>query len=177
LSPEPLAPAPPTVPAARPPPSPLQNGTPRLQRLADDARDVIFRTRIEPPQVLEYVSPSVAALTGYSPEEFYRDPGLAVRIVHPDDRPIVSNLQNAGSEGLVIRWLHRSGRQLYVEPRVVLERDAQGVPCAVEGIVRDVTARVLAEEALRESSARLRSVFATMAEGVLFYDAGGRLVD
>jgi PAS domain S-box-containing protein len=127
--------------------------------------------------VLEYVSPGVATLTGYSPEEFYRDPGLAMRIVHPDDRPIVSNLQNAGSEGLVIRWLHRSGRQLYVEPRVVLLRDAQGVPCAVEGIVRDVTARVLAEEALRESSARLRSVFAAMAEGVLFYDADGRLVD
>ncbi len=77
----------------------------------------------------------------------------------------------------MVRWLHRSGRQLHVEPRVVLVRDAQGVPCAVEGIVRDVTARVHAEEVLRESSARLRSVFAAMAEGVVFYDLGGRLVD
>ncbi|MBI2306652.1 MAG: PAS domain S-box protein [Rhodocyclales bacterium] len=33
-----------------------------------------------------YVSPSCLRVTGYSPIEFISDPGLFVRIVHPDDR-------------------------------------------------------------------------------------------
>lgn len=178
MSPEPAPPAPASAPVPHAPPADLPEGDARRFRLLPEgARDVLFRSRIGPPQVLEYVSPGVAALTGYSPEEFYRDPGLAERILHPEDRPLVSDFRSAGHDGLVLRWLHRSGRQIYIEPRVVLVRDAEGVPFAVEGIVRDVTAQVLAEQALKESSARLRSVFAAMAEGVVFYDAGGRLVD
>ena len=78
---------------------------------------------------------------------------------------------------MVVRWLHRDGRIVHVEPRAILVRDGDGRPVAVEGTLRDVTARVSAEEALRESEARLRSVFAAITEGVLVFDAQGRVVD
>ncbi|MBJ6727694.1 hybrid sensor histidine kinase/response regulator [Geomesophilobacter sediminis] len=35
---------------------------------------------------LQYVSPSALEVTGYPAEEFVKDPGLAIRIVHPEDR-------------------------------------------------------------------------------------------
>jgi PAS domain S-box-containing protein len=34
---------------------------------------------------MQYVSPSCEEITGYRPEEFQRDPGLLLRIVHPED--------------------------------------------------------------------------------------------
>lgn len=38
-----------------------------------------------------YVSPSCERITGYGPDEFVNDPGLLVKIVHPDDHSTVVN--------------------------------------------------------------------------------------
>ena len=137
---------------------------------------MLFRIRIGPPPAFDYVSPAVEALSGYPPEEFYRDPELGQRIVHPDDRPRAGLLE-ATRDGQVVRSIHRDGHVVHIEPRANMVRDEAGGPVAVEGILRDVSVRVQAEEALRESEARLRSVFAAMAEGVLVFDDQGRVVD
>jgi len=148
-----------------------------LRHLTENARDVLFRVRLGPPRVYEYVSPAVAAMVGYHPEDFYRDPELGTRIVHPADRHLVGDKGPAPTleDEVVVRWLHRDGRVVHVEPRLVVIRDERGEPVAVEGIVRDVSAAIRAEEALRESECRLRSVFSAMAEGVLIFDGDGRL--
>jgi PAS domain S-box-containing protein len=155
--------------------TPLQDSAALLRLLTDNARDVLFRIRIGPPPTFDYVSPAVEAVSGYPPEEFYRDPGLGQRVVHPDDRAGLDLLDSL--RGRVVRWIHRDGHVVHIEPRANMVRDEAGAPVAVEGILRDVSVRVQAEEALRESEARLRSVFAAMAEGVLVFDDQGRLVD
>ncbi|HYD39998.1 MAG TPA: PAS domain S-box protein [Anaeromyxobacter sp.] len=150
-----------------------------LRLLGESAPDVLFRIRAGSPPAFEYVSPAVAGVTGYSAEEFYADPELGLRIVHPDDRHLAADpsLVESRPEGQVIRWVRKDGRVVHVESRGTVLRDATGAVIAFEGIVRDVTARVRAEEALRESEARLRSVFAAMAEGVVIFDTEGRIVD
>ena len=37
-----------------------------------------------------YISPSCERISGYSPDEFFKDPGLLERIAHPEDRKLVS---------------------------------------------------------------------------------------
>jgi PAS domain S-box-containing protein len=150
-----------------------------LRLLVENARDILFRIRLGPPPAFEYVSPAVEAVTGYTPSEFYDDPTLGQRIVHPGDAHLATDPSSVerAPEGLVIRWLRKDGRVIHVESRGVVFRDRAGAPVAFQGIVRDVTARMAAEAALREGEARLRSVFAAMGEGVLIYDAAGRLVD
>jgi PAS domain S-box-containing protein len=152
---------------------------PLLRLLTENARDVLFRIRLGPPPTFEYVSPAIEAVTGHAPEEFYRDPGLGVRIVHPDDRALAADPARIELQpgGATLRWVRKDGGVVHVESRGIVIRDARGAPVAFEGIVRDVTARVRAEEALRESEARLRSVFAAMAEGVVICDAEGRIVE
>jgi PAS domain S-box-containing protein len=151
----------------------------RLFRLlTHNARDVLFRARLVPSLAFEYVGPAITDMCGHAPEEFYRDPGLAQRMVHPDDRHLVADLPaSAVLEGLVLRWVHRDGHVVYTEPRSIVISDQAGVPIAIEGVVRDVSARVRAEEALRENERRLRAVVSALAEGVLFFDAEGRVAD
>jgi len=55
---------------------------------------------IDPEGHYRYVSPSVERITGYSPKEFLKDPGLLEKITHPDDREIITNhLQNDLKDG------------------------------------------------------------------------------
>ena len=57
--------------------------------LAENALDLIYLYSIIPERKFEYVSPAVTRVTHYYTEEFYDDPDLVVKIVHPDDLPIL----------------------------------------------------------------------------------------
>jgi PAS domain-containing protein len=59
----------------------LSESEERFRLMAENARDVIFRYRLESMLGYEYVSPSVQTLTGYAPEEFYADPNLAISLI------------------------------------------------------------------------------------------------
>jgi PAS domain S-box-containing protein len=54
-------------------------------------------------------------------------------------------------------------------------RDAQGRIYGVAGIVTDISERKRAEEQLRESEEKLRSVMESMSEGVVVFDATGKI--
>jgi len=58
------------------------------------------------------MSPAVTVLTGYTPEDFYADPGLAFRLAHPEDRLEQARAFTAGTDGrtLTLRWIRRDGR-------------------------------------------------------------------
>ena len=131
----------------------------RYRRLAEHAPDVIFRYEIDPRPGFVYVNPSIAAVTGYAPEEFYADRGLAANIVHPDDRSLfAAALADDMPDGrtLTLRWMHRTGGIVWIEQRLVPVRDDTGRTSAVEGIARDVTERRRMEAALRRTNEDLR---------------------
>jgi PAS fold len=69
----------------------LRNAEQCYRRLMENARMLSTVTNCIRP-VFTYVNPVVRAITGYSPDEFYMDPDLAVRMAHPDDRPLVETL-------------------------------------------------------------------------------------
>ncbi|MEZ4837507.1 MAG: PAS domain-containing protein, partial [Caldilineaceae bacterium] len=122
---------------------------------------MIYRFRYQPAPGYEYVSPSAIRLTGYSPEDFYDDPMLGVRLVHPDDHryldpPITDAVGGAGP--LLIRWLHKDGRVLWIEQRNVIIYDDDGQMLALEGIARDVTKRVKNEMQIRQQAAREEAI-------------------
>jgi CubicO group peptidase (beta-lactamase class C family) len=55
--------------------------------LAQHGRDLIYRYRLRPVPEYDLVSPAVLDLTGYTPEEFYADPELGLKLVYLEDRP------------------------------------------------------------------------------------------
>jgi PAS domain S-box-containing protein len=150
----------------------------RFRQLAEHSRDVVYRIRLWPDRVYEYVSPSVTALTGYTPEEHYADPELGLRYVHPDDRHLLEEADSGSrspEEPLLIRWIRRDGSLMWTELRGWLVRDATGRPIAAEGASRDVTKNVLAAEALAASERRFRSMLENIDVPASAVDTDGRI--
>ena len=70
---------------------------------------------------------------------------------------MVDVLREAGKDEIeVFRLRRKDGNEVWVEDHGRLVYDAQGNVLYHEGILRDITARVKAEKALRESEERHR---------------------
>ncbi|NMC34091.1 MAG: PAS domain S-box protein, partial [Veillonellaceae bacterium] len=116
----------------------------KFRRLAEKAPDLIYRMSL-PEGKYEYVSPASEALTGYAPKDFYADPTLITRLIHPGWQEYLRQQFTALLEGNVpstyeYRIIDRAGRNRWVNQRNVLVRDGSGNPVAIEGIVTDITA-------------------------------------
>ncbi|MFZ5818785.1 MAG: PAS domain S-box protein, partial [Chloroflexota bacterium] len=151
----------------------------RFHRLVDNAQDLIYRYRLIPPVGFEYVSPSATAITGYTPEEHYADPELGLKLVHPEDRPLLDAATRGEiplDQPLTLRWLKKDGSIIWTEQRNVLVLDSSGNPLAIEGIARDITERKRAEEALRESEERYRDIFNGVQDAIFVETFDGTIL-
>ncbi|WP_437923623.1 PAS domain S-box protein [Sorangium sp. So ce291] len=85
------------------------------------------------------------------------------RLLHPDDRDAVwaqveSALRGEADYSCEFRIIDASGRERWVYSRALVQRDREGRPLRMTGVLGDITARKLAELALRESEARFRNM-------------------
>jgi PAS domain S-box-containing protein len=133
----------------------------KFRLLADNARDIIFRYRIEPSRGFEYVSPSVEAALGYRAEMLYSDPAFVDGLVHPDDPAIFPVEPDAVPASDLVQGRLRAADGRWVPLEVHLARPPDDTPgvVTVEGVARDVSHRERTESELR----RLNRVLRTMS--------------
>jgi len=132
----------------------LQESEERFRRLMENLPDVVYRFRIVPTPAYEYISPAITRLIGYTPEDHYANPALGLDLIIPEDRPSLQTITDSAfslKDPLTLRWLHRDGHVVWTEHRISPVNDASGNLVAVEGVIRDVTYRVRAEEALSQA--------------------------
>jgi PAS domain S-box-containing protein len=129
----------------------------RFRLLAEHAQDIIFRYRREPESVVEYLSPAVENIVGYSPDELYANPELVFSLVEPEDRPLFeATWRFSDPAPLTVRWRRRDGGLVYLEQRAAAIREPDGTVIAVEGILRDTTERILADQERHRLEHQLR---------------------
>ncbi|MEZ4736408.1 MAG: PAS domain S-box protein [Caldilineaceae bacterium] len=141
--------------------SDLQIYRDHLRGILDTMEDALSSLSL-PDRQLIYASASFERVLGYPPQRFLADPLFFQQVVHPDDLPLaLTAMQTVFDTGFVelehrmflpdgsLRWLHR---------RAWINYDAQGRPIRLNGSARDITARKLAEDALRQSETYLRSL-------------------
>ena len=63
-----------------------------------------------------------------------------------------------------------SGVPRYLESVITLVRDAEGAPTGARGVVRDITERVQAEQAMRESEERYRALVEQSLDGIFLVE-------
>jgi PAS domain S-box-containing protein len=140
----------------------------RLRMLAEQAQDIIFRYRCTHPHGFDYLSPIVTTITGYTPTEFYGDPDLFLRMLHPESRPLFEMFRQdpaSFEEPMILHIIRRDGSEGWLEQRHWVVFDDEGVLLAVEGIILDITQRKQSEEELQqawlaaEAAARAKSQF------------------
>jgi PAS domain S-box-containing protein len=113
------------------------------------------------------------AITGWTPQDWYAAPRPWLQRLHPDDRArvearVMEHLESR-TESVELEYRIRcadgSWRWILDRGRVVA-RDGQGRPVRVTGTSMDIDARKRAEEALRQSELRYRTV-GEFAEGFI----------
>jgi diguanylate cyclase (GGDEF)-like protein/PAS domain S-box-containing protein len=128
----------------------LRRSEERFRLLAENAQDFIFRYRLQPDSGFDYVSPACTAITGYRPDELYADPELIFEMVEAQHVEMMRDLGHAPSlrQSWDVQVRRKDGTAIWVEQRLSIITDDADHILAVEGIVRDASARKEAEDRL-----------------------------
>ncbi|GMA97962.1 hypothetical protein PIPA1_07620 [Pelosinus sp. IPA-1] len=123
----------------------LANKETQYHLLAENAADIIYSYQIFPKAKIEYISPSVLLLTGYSPDEYYSNNNLVFDLIHPDDHCLledfIHNLPISIESPLTLRLVRKDKTTLWIEQKCAPTYDTNGGFTALQGIIRDVTTR------------------------------------
>ncbi|MGZ8629843.1 MAG: PAS domain-containing protein [Actinomycetota bacterium] len=130
----------------------LREAEERYRSLVEQLPAVIYVDALDEQVTARYVSPQYERLTGFTPEERLADPGLWMRILHPDDRDRVvaeSNRTNETGEAYDVehRIVRKDGRIVWVQDHAFLV-ETPGGERVWQGVLTDITDRKVIEEAL-----------------------------
>ena len=152
----------------------------RYRTLVEQLPAVTFMAALNGEDNELYVSPQIESLLGFSQEEWLGDPILWYRQLHPDDRvrwhtEFARTCASAEHFRDEYRFIARDGRVVWVHGEAQVIRDEAGDPLYLQGIAFDITERKWAEQALRESEERTRTILDTAFDAYVGMDAEGRI--
>ncbi len=123
-----------------------------------------------------YTSPSCFDITGYTPEEYYSDPELKFKIIHPNDLPKVKEHYQCRSEisedetSFEYRVIARNGDEKWISHYCRRFRDKKTNKFIFRSSNRDITQKQIWENELRETQARLSLATQSADIGIWDYD-------
>ncbi len=144
-----------------------------------ETRHIIFTLDLKGN--VTYLSPSVTAIMGYSPEEVMTH-FTDFMTNHPANAEAISRaeliMQGDQQPASDVQFYHKNGERRWLEVVATPVRRPDGTVMAVHGIMRDITEHKRSEELVWESEARFRSIFASAPIGMHMYELrpDGRLV-
>jgi diguanylate cyclase (GGDEF)-like protein/PAS domain S-box-containing protein len=154
----------------------LRESEQQLNRVVETSPDLIAIQELDGR--FRFVNSAYKTVLGYEPDDLVR---VEPRdLVHPDDLDdTVESFLRVARDGLpttaAFRIQHADGHWVILEARAQPLLDPNGQPAAVVTVSRDVTERTRAEEALKESEAKFRSLAETVAAAAFIYQ-GTRMV-
>jgi len=138
----------------------LRKSEERFRLLAENAVDVIFRIKISPPVLIEYISPAAERVSGFTLDEIYTDPIALVRksLENTDPNLLTRWAENEETPMINLPFQRKDGRKIWLELKCTIIKDSQGQPEYMEGIGRDITQRIQSEQQLREQMERINAL-------------------
>ncbi len=142
----------------------------KFRLLAENSSDIIFHYQFKPSPGYSYVSPSVKRILGYAPEQFYRDPLIGYKIIHPDDHDLLMGSQQNVLKGraikktfdkLAARYVRKDGGVVWLENRyspIYSGREIVSLHC----VCRDITEEKAKEDELANSRTQLSNILSNL---------------
>ena len=143
----------------------------------EDATDII--SILDGNGSVRFISPSVTRLLGYGTEELIGRSAFSV--IHPDD---AENAQKnfsqawagADLDAIEVRLRHKDGRYIHFEAAANRPKDNR-MSGQMVVMLRDITERLNAQSALRDSESQYRLLFERNLAGVFRSTIDGRFID
>jgi len=154
----------------------LRESETRFRGVAERSSDIIMLSNSKGRAT--YVSPSVKRILGYDPPEIIgRSP---VKFIHPDDlsrleESIPHLINEVFTEGISVRFRKKDGDYAILEffgaPII-----KDGTISGIQIIGRDITDRIHAEDARKETNRRLADIIAFLPDPTMVIDKSGAVV-
>jgi PAS domain S-box-containing protein len=124
-------------------------------------------------------SPTCVTVTGYSPFHYEQDPDLWLKMIPHEDQPLVLDqarrvLLGENVPPIEHRILHANGGTRWVRNAVVPHVDEAGRLIGYDGLIRDISARKIAEEQLVRSEVFYHSLVETLPQHIIRKDLNER---
>ena len=163
----------------------LMEAEERYRSLVENVPSIIYIQKPRTGEVasydVSYMSPRIEEVLGYPPQRFIEDQDFWNEVVHPDDRAkLIAEDARTDETGepfsLEYRMLDQNGRTVWVLDEAVLIRGPLDEPLYWQGAMTDITGSREAQDALRESEERYRSVADNVREVVFETDAAAEIL-
>ncbi|MFP4297863.1 MAG: ATP-binding protein [Spirulinaceae cyanobacterium] len=159
----------------------IQQSDRQLETLADNLPGVIYQyvTYPDGSNQFTYVSPASQKVMELTPEQMCQDSSVVWAQVHPEDLEGFQQSVIASAETLT-HWQHQwriitpSGRLKWMSGVAQPERGSQG-EIIWDGVMFDISDRIVAKAALQDSEARYQSLINAMSEGIAVLTTDGTL--
>ncbi len=149
----------------------------RFRALIESSSDMIWE--LDRYGAYTYVSPHVRDILGYEPDELVGH--SAFSLMTPADSSkmltwIRATTADSVIDGEVNTFTHQDGRKVILECSGRAFVDSAGELAGFRGVSHDITKRVAADAALKESEERFRSLVETTSDWIWEIDQQGRFI-
>ncbi|MEO6023061.1 MAG: diguanylate cyclase [Burkholderiales bacterium] len=150
----------------------LEQTEERYRSVVNDVQEVIFQ--LDPQGAWTFLNSAWQTLAGHTVEETLGKGFLAY--FHPDDREQCQTALNVIAQGggehceRTARLVSKDGQYRWVRINIRRSQSGQDVDYWVAGTIFDISARVRAEKALRETQQRYALALEAASDGMWFHD-------
>jgi len=153
----------------------------RLRLVLEGSADGFWDWNMQTGEI--FYSPHWAEIHGFSPEDIEPSPHMREKLIHPDDLSTMKLALNAQLDGTTPKYeaeyriLTKTGEWKWIlDSGRIVARDEQGKPLRMAGTVCDITKRKQADQELRKSEEKYRSIFENATEGIFQTTLQGRFM-
>ncbi|MEO8232453.1 MAG: PAS domain S-box protein [Ignavibacteriota bacterium] len=160
----------------------LHQSEKQLSNLMANLPGMAYRCCYDDDWTMEFVSQGCEELTGYSADELTLNSKISfMELIHPEDKENVfvtirESINKKTSYQLVYRIRTKSGNEKWVWEKGNAQISKKRKVETLEGFIADISSRISAEAALKESEELYKKLLATLPDIISITDLNGNIV-
>ncbi|MET0637881.1 MAG: PAS domain S-box protein [Chitinophagaceae bacterium] len=151
-----------------------------LKNVLENIEEILYSVDMVSLKIL-HISAACEKVYGYTQAEFLTDRDLWQNVVFPEDIDMVHNHFTELYMGKQItgqyRILHKDGSMRWLESKIIPSLDESGQLIRLDGVTNDISGRKRAEDKIKESELRYRTLIEQATDAICIADATLKFTD